>query len=100
MLHRFRELGLIAAVALLATLLCPAAGAAQRAAPTPKPTADPLRDSATPVYGLAKSGGPRVITVHGFMDNLKMCRQIAGLLNRDESRETLFSCVKLSDGGK
>ena len=65
----------------------------------PKNCVEINNESSTQVYALEKKGGPPVVIVQGYMDNLKMCKQIAGFLNKDESRDSGFSCVKLGSSG-
>ncbi len=64
----------------------------------PKRCVDIVNESSTQVYALQKKNGPPVVIVQGYMDNSKMCKQIAGFLNKDESRDSGFSCVKLGSG--
>ena len=65
---------------------------------TPKTCVESNSESSTQAYALEKKAGPPVVIVQGYMDNLKMCKQIAGFLNRDESRDSGFSCVRLGSG--
>ena len=55
--------------------------------------------SPTPVYGVMKNKDDHVATVHGFADNLEICKEFVEILNKEGSQSTnLFSCIKLNDG--
>lgn len=57
------------------------------------------RANLTPVYGVIKNGVDHVATVHGFVDNLQICKEVIEVLNHEGQRVTKdFSCAKLNDG--
>ena len=52
--------------------------------------------SLTPVYGVMKNRSDHVVTVHGFVDNAEICKELVEVLNKPVP--AVFTCQKLHDG--
>lgn len=52
--------------------------------------------SLTSVYGVMKNRSDHVATVHGFVDNAEICKELVEVLNKPGP--SVFTCQKLHDG--
>lgn len=82
--------------------LC-AAGCGNFDASDPREYFDRHKSGTSPDYGIMRFGSDHVATIHGFVDDLEMCLQIADSMNKTACAETggngclnPFSCRALN----